>query len=312
MSDVAVSDRAETFVPELPAFAEIVEVGPRDGLQTWPQPVSTDEKVAIIEGLVAAGVKRIQVTSFVHPRLVPQMADAEAVCARLPKQAEVQFNGLVLNMRGLERAYKAGLKHVDMGVPASETLSQKNANSSIDEGMTRMEAMVKQARTWGMSIRAGVQTAFGCVYEGEIPLDRVVELSRRFLAMGIDELSIADSAGLGNPAQVRRMLRALKPLAGDVPIVLHLHDTRGLGMANCLAALESGVTRFDTSFGGIGGCPFIKGAKGNIPSEETLFMFAEMGVATAADMNKVAAVSRQFAATQGLELPGKIYTLLGQ
>jgi hydroxymethylglutaryl-CoA lyase len=232
--------------PTLPRTAQIVEVGPRDGIQTREKFVPTEMKIEMIRQLAESGIKRIQVTSFVHPKLVPQMANAEAVCAGLPDIAGVQYNGLVLNMRGLERAYKAGLKDVDMGVPASETLSQKNANSSIEEGMARMEEMVKQAREWGMRVRAGVQTAFGCVYEGQIERSKVINLSRRFLAMGIDELSLADSAGLGNPDQIRRTLQELRPIAGDVPIVMHLHDTRGMGLANCLSSLKCGVTMFDT------------------------------------------------------------------
>lgn len=295
--------------PTLPRFAEIVEVGPRDGIQTREQFVPTEMKIDMIRKLAESGIKRIQVTSFVHPKLVPQMADAEAVCAGLPHIPGVQYNGLVLNMRGLERAYKAGLTAVDMGVPASETLSQKNANSSIEEGMARMEAMVKQAREWGMIVRAGVQTAFGCVYEGKVERGKVISLSRRFLAMGIDELSVADSAGLGNPDQIRRTVQELLPLAGDVPIVLHLHDTRGMGMANCLAALKSGITMFDTSFGGLGGCPFIKGAKGNIPTEDTVNMMHEMGIETGVDVGKVSAVAREYEAFFGEELPGKIYQL---
>ncbi|MCP5098602.1 MAG: hydroxymethylglutaryl-CoA lyase [Chloroflexi bacterium] len=293
----------------LPKTVELVEVGPRDGIQTREKIVPTEMKVEMIRQLAGAGLKRIQVTSFVHPRLVPQMADAEAVCASLPKIEGVQYNGLVLNMKGLERAHAAGLKDVDMGVPASETLSQKNANSSIEEGMARMEKMVTQAREWGMSVRAGVQTAFGCVYEGEIELDKVVSLSRRFLAMGIDELSLADSAGLGNPEQIRRTVEAIRPLATNTPIVLHLHDTRGMGIANCMAALRSGITRFDTSFGGLGGCPFIKGAKGNIPTEDTHNMMQQMSVKTGVDMKKVATVSQQFEQFFGEELPGKLYQL---
>jgi hydroxymethylglutaryl-CoA lyase len=295
--------------PTLPRHADIVEVGPRDGIQTRSQFVPTEMKVETIRQLAASGIRRIQVTSFVNPKLVPQMADAEEVCARLPQIPGVQYNGLVLNMRGLERAYKAGLKHVDMGVPASETLSQKNANSSIEEGMARMAEMVQQAREWGMTVRAGVQTAFGCVYEGRIERAKVVSLSRRFLAMGIDELSLADSAGLGNPDQIRRTVQELLPIVGETPIVLHLHDTRGMGLANCLAALKSGVTQFDTSFGGLGGCPFIQGAKGNIPTEDTVFMMHEMGIETGIDIGKVSAIAKEYEQFFGEKLPGKIYQL---
>jgi len=293
----------------LPSAATIVEVGPRDGIQTRKKFVPTAMKVEMIRKLAEAGIKRIQVTSFVHPRLVPQMADAADLCAQLPEIDGVQYNALVLNMKGLERAHAAGIRYVDMGVPASETLSKKNANSSIEEGMLRMEAMAKQAREWGMGVRAGVQTAFGCVYEGQIPLERVVDLSRRFLAMGIDELSLSDSAGLGNPDQIQRAITAVRPLAGDVPLVMHLHDTRGMGLANCFAALKSGVTMFDTSFGGLGGCPFIKGAKGNIATEDTVNMIHEMGIQTGVDIGKLSAVAREYEAFFGEELPGKIYQL---
>lgn len=295
--------------PHLPKKVILVEVGPRDGLQTREKIVPAAKKAALINGLVAAGLKRIQVTSFVHPRLVPQMADAEEVCALLPQVAGVQYNALVLNMKGLERAHAAGIRHVDMGVPASETLSQKNANCSIAEGMQRMAEMVRQARDWGMGVRAGVQTAFGCVYEGPIPQEKVVELCRQFLALGIDELTVADSAGLGNPQQIGRMVQAIRPLTGDVPIVMHLHDTRGMGVANCYAALANGVTLFDTSFGGMGGCPFIKGAKGNIPTEDTAYMLHEMGVETAVDIPRLSAISREMETFFGAPLPGKIYAL---
>ncbi len=295
--------------PTLPVHADIIEVGPRDGLQTQEKLVPTALKVDLIRRLAAAGVRRIQVTSFVHPKLVPQMADAEAVCAQLPDIPGVQYNGLVLNLRGLERAHKAGLKHVDMGVPATETMSQRNANCSIAEGMARMAEMVQQARAWGMTVRAGVQVAFGCAYEGPVERGRVVSLARQFLAMGIDELSLADSAGLGNPNQIRRVLQEIRPLAQQTPIVLHLHDTRGMGLANCLAALKNGVTLFDTSFGGLGGCPFIQGARGNIPTEDTLFMMHEMGIKTGVDGTAVAHISRDLETFFGFELPGKIYKI---
>ncbi|MCA9949899.1 MAG: hydroxymethylglutaryl-CoA lyase [Anaerolineales bacterium] len=302
--------RSESLeLPTIPHKATLIDVGPRDGIQTQKIIIPVDKKIAMIQGLIDAGLKNIQVTSFVHPRVVPQLADAEEVCARLPKADDVNFSALVLNMRGLERAHAAGIKHVDMGVPASETLSRKNANSSIEEGMQRMEAMIKQAHEWDMTVRAGVQTAFGCVYEGNIDRGWVVSLSKRFLKMEIDELSLADSSGMGNPQQIRRTIQELLPLVGDMPIALHLHDTRGMGLANLLSALKSGVTRFDTSFGGLGGCPFIEGAKGNIATEDTAYMLHEMGLETGVDIGKVTAVSKQIGAFLGVELPSKIATL---
>lgn len=300
---------ADLSEPTLPESVTLIEVGPRDGIQTQEKIVPVDQKVSMIQELVAAGLRHIQVTSFVHPRLAPQMADAEAVCARLPQVAGVTYSALVLNMKGLERARAAGIRHVDMGVPASETLSQKNANSSIAEGMARMAAMVQQARAWGMTVRAGVQTAFGCAYEGPIDQKWVIELCQRFLAMGIDELSLSDSAGMGNPRQISRTLQEIRPFAGHTPIAMHLHDTRGMGLANVLAALKNGAAHFDASFGGLGGCPFIPGAKGNIPTEDTAHMLHEMGIQTGVNIAKVAAVARTYETFFGKELPGKLYSL---
>lgn len=294
----------------LPTTVTLIEVGPRDGLQTQEKYVPVEKKLAMIERSIAAGIKRIQVTSFVHPKLVPQMADAEEVCSRLPAYDDVQYNGLVLNMRGLERAHKAGLQHIDTGVPASETLSKKNANSTIEEGMQRMAAILDKARQYGMSVRMGVQTAFGCVYEGAIPQELVVAMCKRFLAMGVDELTLADSAGLGNPLQMKRMLHEIMPLAGDTPVVLHLHDTRGMGIANMYAALECGVRHFDTSFGGLGGCPFIEGAKGNIATEDSVNMLNELGIETGIDIAQVGAISRDLEAFFGKELPAKLHHLV--
>jgi hydroxymethylglutaryl-CoA lyase len=293
-----------------PSRVTLIEVGPRDGLQTQPKYVPVDKKLELIERSIAAGLKRIQVTSFVHPRLVPQMADAEELCARLPQRDDVQFNGLILNLRGLDRAHKAGLKHIDTGVPASETLSQKNANSSIAEGMQRMQEIVEKAHGYGMSVRGGVQTAFGCVYEGAIAQARVVSLCETFLAMGVDELTLADSAGLGNPLQMKQMLHAIMPLAGDTPVVLHLHDTRGMGIANLYAALECGVRYFDTSFGGLGGCPFIEGAKGNIATEDSVNMLNQLGIETGIDIAQVGAISRDLETFFGQELPAKLHHLV--
>ena len=298
------------MTPTLPKSVTLIEVGARDGLQNQKKYVPVEKKLELIERSVAAGVKRIQVASFVHPRLVPQMADAEELCARLPDHDGVQYNGLILNMRGLERAHKAGLQHIDTGVPASETLSRKNANSTIGEGMQRMEAILLKARAYGISVRMGVQTAFGCVYDGDIPQDRVVSMCKRFLEMGIDELTIADSSGMGNPAQVKRMMQEIMPLAGETPVVLHLHDTRGMGIANMYAALECGVRNFDTSFGGLGGCPFIEGAKGNIATEDSANMLHGLGIESGIDISQVAAISRDLETFFEFELPAKLHHLV--
>jgi len=297
-------------IPTVPLEVTLVEVGLRDGIQREERLIPTDMKVELALALADAGLRQIQVASFVHPRLVPQMADAEAVFARLPRRSGVTFSALVLNMKGLERAIAAGVTQVEMGVPASETLARKNANTTIEEGMQEVEAMVRKAHEHGIRVRAGVQAAFGCAYEGKVEQSKVVAMARRFLAMGIDELSLADSAGLGNPQAVRRMVQEILPLAGSVPVVLHLHDTRGQGMANLLSALKSGVTAFDTSFGGLGGCPFIPTARGNVATEDAAYMLHEMGIQTGIDVARVAALSRRMEAFLGKELPARMHRLL--
>ena len=297
-------------VPTVPVEATLIEVGLRDGIQREEKFIPTEVKLAVVQKLIDAGLKEIQVTSFVNPKIVPQMADAERLAAALPPCEGVVYSALVLNMKGLERAAAAGIPKVDMGVPASETLARKNANTTIEAGMAEMAEMVQKARQHGMKVRAGVQVAFGCAYEGKIEPAKVVNLARRFLAMGIDELSLADSAGLGNPQLIRRLVQEILPLAGPVPVVLHLHDTRGLGLANLLAALKSGITHFDTSFGGLGGCPFIQTAKGNIATEDTAHMLHEMGIQTGLNIAHIAALSREIETYLGKPLPAKMHHLV--
>jgi hydroxymethylglutaryl-CoA lyase len=287
----------------------LVEVGLRDGIQREEKLIPTEMKLAYVNRLIAAGLKEIQVTSFVNPKIVPQMGDAEQLCAELPHLDDVTFSALVLNIKGLERAASAGIQKVDMGVPATETLARKNANTTVEEGMAEMAQMTERAKARGIKVRAGVQVAFGCAFEGKVATKKVVSLVQRFLAMGIDELSLSDSAGLGNPYLVRDIVREVLPMAGAVPVVLHLHDTRGQGLANLLAALESGITAFDTSFGGLGGCPFIRTAKGNIATEDTAYMLHEMGLQTGVDVAKVGALSREMEAFLGKELPAKMHKL---
>jgi hydroxymethylglutaryl-CoA lyase len=290
--------------------AQIIEVGLRDGLQKEPRLVSTEFKTALIDTLAKAGLSRFQVTSFVHPKLVPQMADAEEVCIRLQKKRGIIYSGLVLNMKGLERAHNAGLTHVDISVSASDTHSRRNTRRSLSEALEQFTVMVAQAREYGMTIRGGIQCAFGCVYEGKIDPHRVIGMVEHLLALGIDELSLADSTGMANPSQVRMIIREVQPMVEHKPIILHLHDTYGMGMANVLAALECGVTHFDTALGGLGGCPFIEGAAGNIATEETVHMLSEMGIETGINISEVARCSSFLEQTLGKTLPGKLYRLV--
>ena len=239
------------------------------------------------------------------------MADAEELCKHLPEAEGVTFSGLALNVKGVERARDAGLKVVDIGVAATETLSQRNAGCSVSEALERQEEMVSLARASTMKVRAGIQVAFGCAYEGCVPEGRVVELAEKILATDIDELSLADTTGMANPLQVESMLQAIKPLSKDVPIVLHLHDTRGLGLANVYAALKQGVSRFDASFGGLGGCPFVKGATGNIATEDTVNLMNELGIETGVVIRGIAEISRDLESLLGTTLPAKMHHLVG-
>ena len=293
-----------------PRQVEIIEVGPRDGLQREATLLSADQKVDLIEGLVDAGLKRIQVTSFVHPKLVPQMADAEEVCARLGKRPGVIYSGLALNLKGIERANAAGLKHIDISVSASDAHSRRNANRSLEEALAEFKEMVALARGYGMVVRGGIQCAFGYREARDVPRDTVVDIARRHLKLGVDELALADSSGFANPRDMTAMLAAIRPLAGRTPLVLHLHDTRGMGLANVEAALRSGVRRFDTAFGGLGGCPFIDGATGNIATEDTAYMLESMGIKTGIDLDSLSRLSRRIEEMLGAALPGKLYKLL--
>ena len=289
-------------------FVEIIEVGPRDGLQREPTPISTDIKIDMVNTLVDAGLQAIQVTSFVHPKYVPQMADAEAVCKGINKKQGVIYSGLVLNQRGLERAYDAALTHVDMSVSASDSHSRKNANVSLDDALTNFKTMVKTAHEMNLSIRAGIQCAFG-YYEPDVTQDLVLDIARHHLDLGVDSIGLADSTGMANPRQISIMLEALVPIVGNTPIILHLHDTRGMGLANLVAALEAGCTRFDTAFGGMGGCNFIPEALGNIATEDTVNMLHAMGYETGVNIKKVGEVSKTLQNLIGQQLPGKLYQL---
>jgi hydroxymethylglutaryl-CoA lyase len=237
------------------------------------------------------------------------MADAEEVVRRIVRRPGVTYSGLVLNGRGVERAVAAGLEAVDLSISTSDTHSQKNANRSLHEARADVRLMIRAARSQGLRTRVGLQCAFGCAYEGAIPLDRVVEMSREIVAEGVAALSLADSTGMANPRQIADVLERVLPVAGEVPLVLHLHDTRGLGLSNLLAGLQAGVTRFDTGFGGLGGCPFIPGASGNIATEDSVNMLEAMGVATGVALEPVIRAARRMEEFLGRSLPGKIHAL---
>lgn len=289
----------------LPSHVTICDVGPRDGFQFEDTFIPTDEKVACIEALADAGVPRIQVTSFVHPDWVPQMRDAEDVCAALPPRDDVVYSGLVLNMAGLERALDTDLHHIDLSIATHDRHSRDNANMTVNEAIEQAEQMIGVAKHAGTEVQLNFQTVFGYEEPGDTPLQQVVDMARHFAARGLDSLSLADSTGMANPRMIQERVTAVQEVIDDTPLVLHLHDTRGLGLANVMEALSCGVHWFDTSCAGMGGCPFIPGATGNIATEDTVYLLDQLDIDTGVDARAVAEVSchleslldKQFAGT---------------
>ena len=293
-----------------PKNVTLIEVGPRDGFQLEASTLPTEIKLEIIEKLAAAGLTHIQVTSFVNPKRIPQMADAEELVGRLPKVAGVEFSGLVLNHRGVERAYHSGLKYVEVSISASDSHSRKNTGMTLEEARKMGVEMIRLAREYNLIIRAGIQCALGCVDEGAIPPPRVLKIARSFLDCGIDALALSDTTGMGHPASVAHLLELLLPVTDNLPIIMHFHDTRGLGLVNVMTALEHGISRFDTALGGMGGCPFVRGAAGNISTEDTAHLMAQLNIETGIDISKVAECSKQLEQYFGKAFSGKLHRIL--
>ena len=278
----------------------------RDGLQLEEKLLSLEEKIRIFHLLVDSGVKRIQVGSFVHPKVMPQMADTEELISHARKTSGVLITALILNDKGLERALRSGLNHVSMSVSASDSHSRKNTNLSAAEALTSMTGLIKRATASGLKVRAGVQCAFGCVYEGEIAEDKVIGASEAMASAGAIELNMADTTGMANPRQISRMIRRINEVLPDRNLSLHLHDTRGLGLANMFAGYEAGVRIFDVSTGGLGGCPFVKGAAGNIPTEDAVNLFSQINVEVDINLEKLCAVVSNLEKILGKKLPGRM------
>jgi hydroxymethylglutaryl-CoA lyase len=291
----------------------VYEVGPRDGLQNEAGAVPTEGKLALIRALAAAGIPRIEATSFVSPRWIPQLADAAEVTAALPALPGVSYVVLVPNAKGLERLLEA-LRRAGAGRPdveaavflsASETHNRKNVNKTIDETFREFEALVPAARAGGLGVRGYVSTVWGCPYEGAVDPGRAAAVVRRLLAVGCDQVSLGDTIGVGTPGQTRRILG---DLLADVPaerLALHMHDTRGTALANVLVGLEMGVTTFDASIGGLGGCPYAPGASGNLATEDLVYMLNGMGYETGVDFGRLVAAGRLAQELVGRRLPGK-------
>ena len=294
---------------KLPTKVTLIEVGPRDGFQFEAQFIPTEVKVEIVSRLVAAGLKQIQVTSFVHPDKVPQMADAELLIKRLPEISDVVYSGLVLNTRGVRRAQQAGLKSIEISISASNTHSIRNTGMSFEQALDQAAKMVELAQKHSIHIRAGIQCAFGCVYEGRISAARILNIVQEYVGAGVDAIVISDTTGMAHPVAIKKLLELLWPKIGSIPMILHLHDTRGLGLPNVMTAIQSGISHFDTALAGMGGCPFVPGAAGNIATEDTAYLMARMGIGTGIDITGVAACSLKVEKLLNKRFPGRIHRL---
>lgn len=291
----------------MPPQIDIVEVGPRDGLQMEPEVLPTAVKVEFIGRAVAAGARRVEVASFVSPTRVPQMADAEAVLAALPRREDVRYIGLVLNRKGFERAADAGCDEVGMAVAASDSFNRRNQGAGTDESIAAWQQIAAEAGRRGIRSQVTISTAFGCPFEGEVPPSRVVEIARRLASAAPFEITLADTIGVAVPAQVTGLIdRVRAAIPGDTALRCHFHNTRNTGLANAFAAVQAGVTTLDASLGGIGGCPFAPGATGNVPTEDLLYMLHRSGYATGISLDAAIETAAWLQARLGRTVPGML------
>ena len=290
---------------ELPDRISVREVGPRDGLQN-EDPVPTDAKVALLDALSATGVQRIEAVSFVRPSAIPQMADADEVWKRAARAPSVRYSALVPNLRGARRALDAGFTELEAVVSASETHNRKNVNRSTGQSLDEIAEIIAVAHDRGATVQVIVSTAWGCPYEGDVPVARVVSVAGRAIADGADSASFGDTTGMATPTRVRALIGAFRSAHPETGLNLHFHNTRGTGLANVLAALELGVADFDASVGGLGGCPYAPGATGNIATEELVHMVEDMGVATGIDLDAMIAAAAEAEGIVGRELPSQV------
>ena len=291
---------------QVPERVTICEVGTRDGFQIEPDFIPTEQKIEVVNALSEAGVPRIEVTSFVHPKVVPQLRDAEAVMAAIRRRPGIRYAALVPNDKGASRAVDAGVDAIHTVLSASESHNLANVNMTIAESIDKLRAVAQIANRAGVPVQCGVSTSFGCPFEGDVPLDRLEGIVARLVDLGARGIGLADTTGMANPRQVATVLERLTPRFPGIEWTLHTHDTRAMAIPNILAALECGVTNFDASIGGLGGCPFAPGASGNVCSEDLVHCLHAMGVATGIDLDRLVAVSRRVEQIIGRALPGQI------
>jgi hydroxymethylglutaryl-CoA lyase len=290
----------------LPDHVTMCEVGTRDGFQIEPDFIPTEVKIEVVDLLSAAGLPRIEVTSFVHPKAVPQLRDAETVMARIRRRPGTRYAALVPNDKGAVRAVDAGVDVIHTVVSASESHNLANVNMTIAESLGKLGAVMQVATRANVHVGCGISTSFGCPFEGDVPLTQLESMVARLVDMGARAVGLADTTGMANPRQVGQVLEHLMPRFPGVEWTLHTHDTRAMAIPNILAAMECGVTNFDASIGGLGGCPFAPGASGNVCSEDLVHCLHAMGVATGIDLDRLLAASRRVQEIVGRALPGQI------
>lgn len=289
------------------ASIEFVEVGPRDGLQNEAALIETSDKLALIARAIDAGARRIEVTSFVNPKKVPQLADAEAVCAGLPVRTDVTFIGLVMNARGAERAIATGrIDQLGAVAVATDRFAMANQGQTSAGSVEAARQIIAMARAAGLTAQATIGASFGCPFEGEVAEDHVVAMAERIAEAGPVEVSLADTIGVANPAHVARLVERVRRAISPLPVRVHFHNTRNTGLANVWAAVQSGATVVDASLGGLGGCPFAPGAAGNVPSEDVVYMLERAGTATGMNLEKLVAASGWLSHVIGRKLPGMV------
>jgi hydroxymethylglutaryl-CoA lyase len=290
----------------LPERVTICEVGTRDGFQIEPDFIPTDVKVEVVDLLSAAGLPRIEVTSFVHPKAVPQLRDAETVMARIARRPGTRYAALVPNDKGAVRAVEAGVDAIHTVLSASESHNLANVNMTIAESLDKLRAVMQVAERAKLHVGCGISTSFGCPFEGDVPLAQLESVVGRLVDMGARAIGLADTTGMANPRQVARALEHLMPRFDGIEWTLHTHDTRAMAIPNILAAMECGVTNFDASIGGLGGCPFAPGASGNVCTEDLVHCLHAMGVGTGIDLDRLLTASRRVQDVVGRALPGQI------
>jgi hydroxymethylglutaryl-CoA lyase len=291
---------------KLPERVTICEVGPRDGFQIEPDWIPTEQKIEAVDLLSAAGLPRIEVTSFVHPKVVPQLRDAEAVMAGIRRRAGTRYAALVPNDKGAVRAVDAGVDELHTVVSASESHNLANVNMTIAESIEKLGAVMRVAERARVPVGCGISTSFGCPFEGEVAVSRLESVVRRLVDIGARAVALADTTGMANPRQVQRVLEHLMPKFPGIEWILHTHDTRAMAIPNILAAMECGVTSFDASVGGLGGCPFAPGASGNVCTEDLVHCLHAMGVQTGVDLERLIGGARRVQDIVGRPLPGQI------